>query len=68
MGVQEDAHGKQGVYLKKDVVKVAEDALAKHIRIVAPKILPYAQLVSILHICSDPGLIKGNTSKGLSSQ
>lgn len=52
MGVQEDAEGKQGVYLKKDVVRVAEVALAKHVRIVAPNILPVTQLVGFFRFAA----------------
>ena len=50
MGIQEDAEGRKGVYLKKDVVKVANVALNKHIKAVAPYILPLRQLVSDLMI------------------
>ena len=46
MGVKEDEQGKLGVYLKKDVVSVAQKCLSQHIRKVAPHILPLSELVS----------------------
>ena len=46
MGVKEDEEGKQGVYLKKEVVSVAQKCLNLHIRKVAPHILPISELVS----------------------
>ena len=42
----------KGVYLKKDVVRVAEAALVKHVRIVAPSILPITLLVSFYKFAS----------------
>jgi len=45
MGIREDDQGKQGVYLKKDVVTVAEKALSQHVKKVAPHILPLRELV-----------------------
>ena len=47
MGVREDADHKQGVYLQKNVVQVAEIALARHVRRVAPRILTVTQLVRL---------------------
>ena len=45
MGVCEDEARKPGVYLKKDVVTVAQRSLKHHVRKVAPRILPLRQLV-----------------------
>ena len=46
MGVAEDSEGIQGVFLRKNVIEVAGRALNTNIRRLAPKILPWTELVS----------------------
>ena len=46
MGVAEDAEGVQGVFLKKNVIEIAGRALKTNIIALAPKVLPWSQLVS----------------------
>lgn len=48
MGVAEDAEGVQGVFLRKNVIEVAGRALSHNIRELAPRVLPYMELVRIL--------------------
>lgn len=44
MGVADDAEGKQGVFLRKNVIQVAGRALKANITALAPRVLPYAEL------------------------
>ena len=46
MGVGEDAEGVQGVFLRKNVIEIAARALKTNIRCLAPKVLPWLELVS----------------------
>lgn len=50
MGVAEDADGKQGVFLRKNVIEVAGRALRTNITHLAPRILPWMELVKLLSI------------------
>lgn len=50
MGVGEDAEGKQGVFLRKNVIEIAGRALKTNIRCLAPKVLPWVELVSSLQL------------------
>ena len=50
MGVAEDAEGRQGVFLRKNVIEVAGRALRHNITALAPRILPYSELVGLSHI------------------
>lgn len=49
MGVGEDAEGQRGVFLRKNVVEVAGRALKRHISALAPRVLPYSELVRRYH-------------------
>ena len=46
MGVAEDAEGLKGVFLRKNVIEVAGRALKTNITALAPRVLPWSQLVS----------------------
>ncbi len=50
MGVAEDAEGLKGVFLRKNVIEVAGRALKTNITALAPRVLPWSQLVSFLAI------------------
>lgn len=45
MGVAEDAEGLKGVFLRKNVIEVAGRALKTNITALAPRVLPWSQLV-----------------------
>ncbi|KAK1306782.1 putative 3-ketoacyl-CoA synthase 2 [Acorus calamus] len=43
---EEDAEGEVGVALKKDLIRVAGEGLRAHVRALAPRVLPLAQLLA----------------------
>ncbi|KAG9458778.1 hypothetical protein H6P81_003286 [Aristolochia fimbriata] len=43
---EEDAEGNTGIALTKDLVRVAAQGLRDHIRILAPRVLPFSQLLA----------------------
>ena len=45
MGLAEDKEGILGVFLRRNVVRVAGRAMAKNIRTLAPLVLPYSEQV-----------------------
>lgn len=50
MGVAEDAEGRQGVFLRKNVIEVAGRALRHNITALAPRILPFSELVYLCYM------------------
>lgn len=56
MGVAEDAAGVKGVFLRKNVIEVAGRALKTNITALAPRVLPWSQLVRLktLHFFPKP--------------
>lgn len=56
MGVAEDAEGLKGVFLRKNVIEVAGRALKTNITALAPRVLPWSQLVRQL-ASSTPGFL-----------
>ena len=72
MGVAEDAEGKQGVFLRKNVIEVAGRALKTNITALAPRILPYSELVNYFLVnlfhWSDPVLLSFKAGRVSSSQ
>ena len=46
MGTGEDVEGRMGVFLRKNVIEVAGRALKTNLRALAPRVLPYSELVN----------------------
>ena len=57
----EDSQGILAVQLTKDIVKVAAKALEKNLRLLAPRVLPYSELLkfAVLAALKMLGLRKG---------
>ena len=49
MGVTEDQDGLLGVFLKRTVIAVAGRAIAKNLRAMGPKVLPWTEQVPASH-------------------
>ena len=44
--MKQDELGHSGTFLRKNVAEVAERGMALNMRLLAPKVLPYSELVS----------------------
>ena len=56
MGTGEDAEGMQGVFLRKNVIAVCGRALKANMTALAPRVLPYSELVRHMSLLAAGGI------------
>ncbi|CAN6442249.1 unnamed protein product [Victoria cruziana] len=60
---EEDEHGTTGISLTKDLIRVAGEGLRAHIRMLAPRVLPYSQLLAYVRASMKSMLKRADASK-----
>ncbi|XP_031505609.1 3-ketoacyl-CoA synthase 17-like [Nymphaea colorata] len=61
---EEDEHGTVGFSLTKDLIRVAGEGLRAHLRVFAPRVLPYSQLLAYVYAAAKSKLlVSGSAAK-----